>query len=372
MQDGAQKISFINMTLKRLGSASVVFYTLPWLIFLLVAGTIAQRELGLFAAQHMFFSSWILWLGPIPLPGGYATTGLLTISLLAKFLLYSPWNFHRLGTILTHLGILVLLIGGLITALTQQEGYMIIGEGEQSQTVFDYHKRVLVIEKNASIIESIPFDHLKAGITPNKNDLPFDLSIESLCKNCRPVAVKETSDRHGLAAQMRLTEIPSEKENEANLSGLTLRITGADAKQDGLYITMEEVPDKPIINIDADQYALYISRKMTPLPFSITLNEFEKVMHPGTNLASAYSSRLTIKDGETEWPYLIQMNEPFRYKGYTFYQSSFSERTDGDYSILSVVQNKGRVFPYLASLIIFIGLLTHILIRLQTRKRASS
>jgi hypothetical protein len=61
------------------------------------------------------------------------------------------------------------------------------------------------------------------------------------------------------------------------------------------------------------------------------------------------------------------MNEPLRYKGYTFYQSSFSLRPDGEYSVLSVVRNKGRVFPYLASLLIFAGLLLHLVIRLRER-----
>jgi hypothetical protein len=57
------------------------------------------------------------------------------------------------------------------------------------------------------------------------------------------------------------------------------------------------------------------------------------------------------------------MNEPMRYRSYTFYQSSFSIRPDGEFSILSVVQNKGRIFPYISSAIIFIGLLTHIIVR---------
>ena len=41
----------------------------------LTAGTLAQKWLGLYAAQKIFFASFIIWVGPIPLPGGYTLTG---------------------------------------------------------------------------------------------------------------------------------------------------------------------------------------------------------------------------------------------------------------------------------------------------------
>jgi len=38
----------------------ILFYTLPWLMVLLVWGTIAQKDMGIYEAQAMFFSSWSL------------------------------------------------------------------------------------------------------------------------------------------------------------------------------------------------------------------------------------------------------------------------------------------------------------------------
>jgi len=66
------------------------------------------------------------------------------------------------------------------------------------------------------------------------------------------------------------------------------------------------------------------------------------------------------------------MNEPLRYKGYTFYQASFSQSESGETSILAVVKNYGRLFPYISSIIMSIGLLIHLLIKLPKliRKRA--
>lgn len=344
----------------------MVFYILPWLMILLVLGTVMQRELGLYDAQRLYFSSWIFWLGPIPLPGGYATLGALTLCLTIKFLCFSPWRAHQTGIILTHLGILVLLIGGLLTAFTQKEGYLLLKEGQSGNAVSDYHERIVTIEKDGAPFEIIPFDSLKSRLA--RLDLPFSVSIERTCRNCRPAPVKDADGRHGLAQQISLQDAPLDKDNEGNLSGVMLRVKGAQDDQDGIYLSMEEIPHRPEITHGDSTYRFYIGRAQTILPFDIELVDFKREMHPGTDMARGFSSDVIVKDGDITWPYHIRMNEPLRYKGYTFYQASFSLRPDGEYSILSIVENKGRIFPYLASAIIFAGLLLHVILRMRASK----
>ncbi len=353
--------------LKILASPAVLFYALPWLMLLLVLGTVAQKDLGLYAAQAKYFSSWILWWGPFPLPGAYVTLGAITICLLAKFLLYSPWRLAQSGTILTHLGVLVLMIGGMVTAATQEEGFLPLREEQSGNMMSSYHDRVLRIEKDGTVFTDIPYAMLIKGAAL---DLPFPVKIETLCRNCRPVATTDTEGRKGLAGTIELREGEAEKEDEANLSGATLAVSGMD-EQDGKYVVMEEIPHKPEITFEGSTYAFSMGRAQQELPFTLTLQKFSRDMHPGTDVPSGFSSAVMVRDGDVEWPYVIRMNEPLRYKGYTFYQSSFSIRPDGEYSILSVVRNKGRIFPYLASAIIFAGLLVHILIRLRVRRKAA-
>ncbi len=355
------------MLIRKLGSPAILFFTLPWLMILLIVGTVAQRDMGLYAAQQMFFSAWFVWLGPIPLPGTYLTLGAITLCLLVKFIFLSPWIIKQAGTILTHLGILVLLIGGMITALTQKEGFIAIGEGQESRFVNDYHDRVLHVQRNDADFATIPYDRLKEKTLIPVNSLPFKARIDALCINCRPAPVKDASTRKGLAEQISLKDAPPEKENEANLSGLTLNIEGSGDSQDGIYVMMEEIPHTPEITIDNDIYRFSIERAQTILPFEILLKDFKRELHPGTDTPRDFSSQIVIKDNGIEWPYLIRMNEPLRYKGYTLYQASFSIRPDGEYTVLSVVQNKGRVFPYIASAIIFVGLLLHVILRLQRK-----
>lgn len=352
--------------LKAMAGPSVIFYALPWLMVLLVTGTVMQRDLGLYDAQRIYFSSWVLWLGPVPLPGGYTTFAAITLCLLVKFLFFSPWRRHQAGIILTHLGILVLLLGGLVTAISQKEGYLLLKEGQQDNGVSDYHARVLTIEKDDGLLEAIPFEMIEERLPAL--DLPFKLAVDRICRNCRPVSADSAEGRHGLAQKITLQAAPPEKENESNLSGAMFRVSGAQNDQDGLYLSMEEIPHRPEITHDGITYRLYLGRARTDLPFSVELVDFKREMHPGTDMARGFSSDVIVHDGDIAWPYHIRMNEPMRYKGYTFYQASFSQRPDGEYSVLSVVENKGRIFPYLASAVIFAGLLLHVLLRMGTMK----
>ena len=56
------------------------------------------------------------------------------------------------------------------------------------------------------------------------------------------------------------------------------------------------------------------------------------------------------------------MNEPLRHKGYTFFQASFIDDSDVETTVLATVKNYGRLFPYISSIIMSIGLLIHLLL----------
>jgi hypothetical protein len=155
------------------------------------------------------------------------------------------------------------------------------------------------------------------------------------------------------------------KENEANLSGITVLINGITPEKDGVYVTMEDIPHKIDLSKENINYQISIGRKERILPFDVHLDEFTQTLYPGTSMARGFSSRVTINDNGNEWPALISMNEPLRYKGYTLYQASFSLRPDGEYSILSVVKNQGRIFPYISGILMVFGLILHLVFRLN-------
>ncbi len=340
----------------RLAQADMAFYVLPPIMLYLVLGTLAQREIGLYAAHKMFFSGFILWAGPVPLPGFYVFAAILTFSVLLKFLLNSEWTLKKSGINLTHLGVLVLLGGGLVTALTAREGYMMIAEGDASPYVYDYTRRELFIFENDNLLRTVSFENLNAAVT----GLPFNLNPIKQCTNC-DIQQRESEEKKfkGMAQFMALSPKPSEKEPEQNISGVTLEITGTQ-KGDGTYIAFEGMP-KPIeLTARGRTYKIMFGRQQRLLPFGIKLLDFTKENYPGLDKARAYSSDIVILDGDLSWPARIEMNAPLRYKGYTFYQSSFDEGPQGEATVLSVVENKGRIFPYIGTALVAAGLLLHL------------
>ena len=87
-------------------------------------------------------------------------------------------------------------------------------------------------------------------------------------------------------------------------------------------------------------------------------------MHSGTGIAKSYSSDINLIEAGISKRILIKMNEPLRHRGYTFYQASFIENSDGETTVLAAVKNYGRLFPYISSIIMCVGLLVHLIMKL--------
>lgn len=340
----------------------IIFYCLPWLMVLVVLGTVSQKYVGLYVATEKYINSFIWWLGPIPLPGGLLVIGIIFIALFVKFLFFSKWNVKQSGIILTHLGVLLLLLGGLVTALSGREGFMIIPEGQSINAVSDYRERVLVFENQDGVIKKADFETLKNGEEITAGELT--IKILNACRNASAQAPSgKYEDLQGLAVNMEIFCIPDEKNIEANFSGLVFAAQNTqNSENDGTYIVMEDIPKNPEIG----GITIKLERHKEVLPFSIQLQDFQKINYPGTNKAREFLSDIVIEDGEISWPVRISMNEPLRYKGYSFFQSSFDQSREIEVTVLNVVYNKAWIFPYISTLIIFAGLLIHFVIRLQT------
>ena len=358
----------IKKTAQFIAGPHIIYWVMPWFMLLLVIGTIEQKDIGLYDSVQIYIYNFILWVGPIPLPGGGMALAAITISLLIKFLFYSAWSWKRSGIIISHLGSLLLLLGGFVTMLDNKEGFMIIPEGQEQSYFQDYHNRGLFItsETQADII--IPFENLSAGQIIMEPDLPFNIHIIDKCDNCdvRPL-FKKNASRKGLASEIYLIPKKSEVNKEENFSGVTFALFNrAEKEKIGEYITLEDVPE----DVRYKDYSLSINRKKTDLPFSIALKDFRKIDYPGSNKASDYQSDLTFKENDIEWPVTIRMNKPYRYKGYSIFQSSFDQRDGTEITVLNIVKNSGRLLPYISAFIIFLGLFIHLISR--TVRRNSS
>ena len=91
-------------------------------------------------------------------------------------------------------------------------------------------------------------------------------------------------------------------------------------------------------------YAFGYLNKRKELGFSLRLLDFRKTNYQGSGKVKTYESLVETPGGKA----LISMNEPLKFRGYTFYQSGFEEVKKGEpqISILSVNQDPGRPLKY--------------------------
>jgi hypothetical protein len=93
-------------------------------------------------------------------------------------------------------------------------------------------------------------------------------------------------------------------------------------------------------------------------PYSLTLLDLRHDVYPGTDIPKNFSSRVRIENpasGENR-EVLIYMNSPLRYQGLTYYQYQMAARGPVKSSTLQVVRNPGWLTPYLACILVGVGL----------------
>ncbi len=338
----------------------LLHWLLPYLMALVVAGTVAQKYIGLYDSQRMFFSSFIFWAGPVPLPGGRVVTALLLLGLLSKLITASPWRKATAGIFIAHLGVMLLLLGGMVTATFCTEGYAALEKNESTSRFFDYHRRMLTVSKNDKTLMQIPLADIAEGKVIADAALPFTLTVHAVCHNCTMAPRQSNSpDLHGPAKKVMLSPLADYLEDERNLSGAELGIAKTGTEADGTYIAFEPMEKQPRFVVGKDSYGITLGRADYPLPFALQLLDAQEKVHPGTDVPSSYRSVVMLTDGAVRQRFVITMNHPLRYKGYTVYQASFSGDADTSQTksvSFAIVQNGGRVFPYIASLTLCLGL----------------
>jgi hypothetical protein len=360
------KSSKSSRILYYLAHPGIFFYATLWLMVLLVVGTIAQKDLGLYLAQQKYFSSWVFFQGPLPFPGGRLTLSIVFVNL-TVYLVSDPKARKKLGLLVTHLGTLLLLVGGLLTAYFSSEGSMTIKEGDTSAIVQDYHLRELAFIDHRSTehdtTTAFAMKTLHPGQILSHPTLGGTITVQAVFPHCEVVERSEPSAQYkGFGRQFSLVPRQRLKENEQNMFGLDVELRGFGDQSDGRYLLIEfiRVPQQLIL-ADGGTATLTVRKKETPLPFSIELLDFEKKLHPGTGMAKSYKSIVHLWEEGQSRRVVIQMNEPLRHKGYTFYQASFIENGPTETTVLAVVKNFGRQFPYVSSLIMCLGLLIYLI-----------
>jgi hypothetical protein len=121
-------------------------------VVLVFIGTLAQKNEGLYDAQHRYFRSLFIWWTPaegkwrLPVfPGGYLIGGVLLINLLAAHAKRFQFTKKKIGIFIIHAGIVLMILGQFATDLLSTEGAMRIFEGETRNYSEAFHENELAI-----------------------------------------------------------------------------------------------------------------------------------------------------------------------------------------------------------------------------------
>lgn len=368
-----------------LASLRLTVVLLACAMVLIFVGTIAQTRLGVWQAVEAYFRAPIAWVDPmlftstdgpmsgpfrIPIPGGLLIAGLMIINLLAAHAVRFKANRKRIGVLILHAGLIVLLVGEFVTGFMSDEGLMAIDEGSASSFVED------VREVELALIDTSNPDHdrvvtIPAGMLADAAQhkatvidprLPFQVRVLEWMPNAALFhAHAQTPATRGIGLEARADPKP----RVAGVDGgradepaayIALSRDGEDL---GTWLVSAALAEPQRVDAGDAGYGLSLRYRRTYLPYSVHLDDFRHDIFVGTSIARNFSSDIRLIDParQTDREVHIRMNSPMRYAGRTFYQASY--KPDGSGTVLQVVRNPGWLLPYAACILVAGGMILH-------------
>ncbi len=363
----------LKSPLRILSSLRLTVICLGLGMLLVFLGTLAQVHLGIHAVQARYFQSLLIYWSPpgarwkIPvLPGGYLLGTVLLVNLIAAHAVRFQLTRKKLGIILLHFGVILLLIGQLLTGLFARETQMRIDEGQTlgySEAPREVELAVIdVTDPNFDQVVAIPEEVLARGGTIQSPTLPFTLNVRQFMGNAR-LAMRSQEPQAppsqattGFGKNIVVAEIPrTVKDDERDLSAAFVEVDGVQGPL-GTWLLSNAIPDPQGFTLNGHTYELAMRQRRFYKQFALTLLDFAHDRYAGTDIPKNFSSRVRLLDFERNEnrEVVISMNDPLRYRGFTFYQSGFDNNDKT--TILQVVKNPAMLLPYIACGLVALGL----------------
>ncbi len=402
----------MRLLIKILTSLRLTVILLAFGIVLVFVGTVAQADEGLYQAQARYFKHWFVWgitfFGhkvALPLPGGYLIGTLLLINLTAAHIQRFQWTWKKSGIHLTHVGIVLLLVGQLATDLLSRETQLRFTEGETkwwSESAMDYELAFLTdLDATNEQVIAIPARLLARGGEITHEKLPFAVRVRHYWPNSEPNfrAPMQQNDppltTNGVARNFDFRELHlTHKMDDKNVPTAIVELSGGGVTP-GMWVVSGWAGDETMVfglrryyteQLGPQMASSIIGRLTEPQsvdaggrrftftlrparayePYSLTLLKATHAVYPGTKTPKDYRSRVRInnpargEDREVE----IYMNNPLRYAGLTFFQHQMSFPGETPSSTLQVVRNPGWITPYAGCIIVASGLIIQFMIHL--------
>ncbi|MBI1841992.1 MAG: cytochrome c biogenesis protein ResB [Verrucomicrobia bacterium] len=396
------------MLLKRLirilCSLQLTMVLLALSLILVFLGTMAQEPLGLYIAQARFFhSSFVdaasmlaalkkaaqllnIYVTPmqadevlsarwIPVfPGGYFLGGALLLNLLAAHWQRFVFTRKKAGIFLTHVGLIILLLGQLFTDQLARESGIHLTEGEtKSYSESDRRSELAVIDVTDAAkdrVVAIPDNLLVEGATL-ADSLPFSIRVAKYYEHSHLTNRADlASSSAGFANQgfgLQVEALPLPKVTDMDFRDVPsayIELSGPEGSL-GRWLVSGHLERGQSLSYKGRSYRLALRLQRHYYPFSLTLLKFSHDKYRGTDTPRNFSSDVRLQNPSTreDREIRIYMNNPLRYAGLTFYQASFDKRDDRA-TILQVVRNPSWLAPYIACGVVALGLVIQFLIHL--------
>jgi hypothetical protein len=208
-------------------------------------------------------------------------------------------------------------------------------------------------------VAAVPERLLRRGGSIRDPGLPFDIEISGRF-------MKNAGLKRGRDGEWEAVERPEESgaSSEGRVDEPAVSVAFRDRQHGGhlgtylmaLGLTARVGPQK--VAAGGRTYEVSLRFKRTYKPYELYLYDFRFERYLGTSVPKDYSSYVKLVDPErgTERDVRVWMNNPLRYRGDTIYQASF-DRESETATVLQVVTNAGWMVPYVACMIVAVGLL---------------
>jgi hypothetical protein len=356
-------------------SLRLTIFCLAAALVLVFAGTLAQVRFGLFLVQEEYFQSWFVWWSApsgnlrLPVfPGGHLIGAVLLANLIAAHVRRFSWTWTKLGIQLTHLGLIIMLAGGLATDLFSVHSFMRLKEGTTGNYSEDSMRMELaVIDKSDPEMEqvtAVPGERLADGGAITHESLPFRMEVRGFYRNSKLQMVGEGSasvaaSTMGTGARVAVSAKPraTRMDERDSMSAVLEIIPAKGGESFGTWLVSDSLAAAQEFECDGRKWSIQLRPARYYKPYSLTLLDFTHETYPGTQIPKNFSSKVNLADTELNdnRQVLIYMNHPLRYRGDTYYQSGFEPDNSG--TVLQVVRNPGYQAPYVACVVVSIGLI---------------
>src|SRR5262249_31370860 len=383
----------MRRVLMPLASLRLTVFLFVLAIILVFLGTMAQIDYGLYTVLHKYFRTGLVWIpfqlfvqfgqiffgvpqslnvpGSFPFPGGWLIGGLLLVNLVVAHMGRFKISLKRSGILLIHSGLVIMMLGELVTGLFAVEGKMTIPNNASANYLEQHNVVELAVvdpsDPKRDEVVSIPASLLRKGGVIQHELLPFDIEVNRYLVNSALERDRPGVDNPATAGfgqkgvgveQPEISGVSQEQREDVVSAYITAKEKGTGRPLGTFLVTRWltyrfDLPPRPQqVEYNGKTYDLYLRLKHTYKTYTVQLLDFRHDVYPGTDIPKNYSSRIRLVDPtqNEDREVVISMNSPLRYAGDTLYQVGVLPADGG--TILQVVRNPGWEMPYLSCVMV--------------------